>query len=281
MKKILLPTDFSENSWNAIKYALQLFKDEICTFYLLNTFIPAVYQVEYVLIDPAQFGMVDSARATSIKNLEKIKERIETEFKNPNHSIKTQSAFNALVSEVKDQVAEKSIDFVAMGTKGATGAKEVLFGSNTVHVLNQVKCPVLAIPDAFAYENPHEVLFPTDYEIEFKDEHLNLIFDIAKAHTSRVNVLHVSYGNELNKTQEKNKNILENKLKKVANIFHDVSNLNVEDAILNFQMKNKINMLIMINNKHSFFENLFFKKLVHHIGFHIKTPFLVIPSKIT
>ncbi|WP_373282945.1 universal stress protein [Aquaticitalea lipolytica] len=36
MKNILLPTDFSDNSWNAIKYALQLFKDEKCTFHLLT-----------------------------------------------------------------------------------------------------------------------------------------------------------------------------------------------------------------------------------------------------
>ncbi|WP_369384966.1 hypothetical protein [Jejuia pallidilutea] len=89
----------------------------------------------------------------------------------------------------------------------------------------------------------------------------------------------MSYGNDLSVLQQKNKDILESKLAKVANVFHDVSNLNVEEAILDFQMKNKINMLIMINNKHSFFENLFFKKLIHHIGFHIKTPFLVIPSK--
>ena len=49
MKNILLPTDFSENSWNAIKYALQLFKTETCKFYLLNAYTPIIYDVEYVL----------------------------------------------------------------------------------------------------------------------------------------------------------------------------------------------------------------------------------------
>ena len=42
-------------------------------------------------------------------------------------------------------VEDKAIDYVVMGTKGATGAKEVLFGSNTVHVFKKVKCPVLAL----------------------------------------------------------------------------------------------------------------------------------------
>ena len=37
MKTILLPTDFSENALNTIRFAVRLFPDEACTFYLLNT----------------------------------------------------------------------------------------------------------------------------------------------------------------------------------------------------------------------------------------------------
>lgn len=279
MKKILLPTDFSENSWNAIKYALQLFKDEVCTFYLLNTYTPVIYHIEYVLVEPAQFGMVDAVRENALKNLNSLKKRIKKQVNFTNHSIETIAVFNNLISEIKNQVKEKPIDLIVMGTKGATGAKEVLFGSNTVHVLNQARCPVLAIPDNFSFEKPHELLFPTDYEIAFKYEQLKLIIDIAKKHISRVNVLHVSYGYDLSEIQETNKQILKKKLKRVTYLFHNVGNQNIEDAITHFQIKNKINMLIMINNKHSFFENLFFKKIINHIGFHLNVPFLVIPAK--
>jgi len=37
-RKILLPTDFSKNAWNAMTYAIELYKDEVCEFYILNTF---------------------------------------------------------------------------------------------------------------------------------------------------------------------------------------------------------------------------------------------------
>ncbi|MEJ2113114.1 MAG: universal stress protein [Flavobacteriaceae bacterium] len=37
-RKILLPTDFSKNAWHAINYALELYKDENCDFYILNAF---------------------------------------------------------------------------------------------------------------------------------------------------------------------------------------------------------------------------------------------------
>ena len=40
MKHILLPTDFSDTSYEAITYAVQLFINEECTFYVLNTYTP-------------------------------------------------------------------------------------------------------------------------------------------------------------------------------------------------------------------------------------------------
>lgn len=278
MKKILLPTDFSDNSWNAIKYALQLFKDELCTFYILNTYTPVIYQVEYVLVSPAEFGLIDSIRESSVNGIKKIHKRIKKEFNNSKHSFERISKFNSLIPEIKEQIDAESIELIIMGTKGATGAKEVLFGSNTVHVLKQVKCPVLAIPEDFAFENPLELLFPTDYGIDYQDRHLRPIKDIAQMYNSRINILHVTYGYDLSENQENNKLKLEIYFKKIAHLFHEISNQNVEDAISNFQIKTRVNMLIMINNKHSFFENLFFKNVINHLGFHLNVPFLVIPS---
>ncbi|NNF81705.1 MAG: universal stress protein, partial [Flavobacteriaceae bacterium] len=146
-KRILLPTDFSENAWNAIDYAVNLFKDEDCIFYLLNTYTPVIYHVEYVLVNPAQFGMGDPIRENSERCLHSIRDRILKENKNPRHKIECISAFNTLIPEILEVVNQKSIDLVVMGTKGATGTKEVLFGSNTVHVFKGVNCPVMAIPD--------------------------------------------------------------------------------------------------------------------------------------
>jgi len=279
MKKILLPTDFSANSWNAIKYALQLFKDETCKFYLLNAYTPIIYHVEYVLVRPAQFGMADVIRKNSLKGLKDIKNRINKEFNNTNHSFKCIAAFNTLIPEIKEIVEDKNIDFVVMGTKGATGAKEILIGSNTVHVIKNVKCPILAIPDNFDFETLQEILFPSDYEVDFQNKQIQPILDIASSHHSKLNVLNVSYGSELSEKQEQNRQKLESYFAKVVHIFHSVKDQNVSVAITNFQLKSFINLLVMINNKHSFFENLFFKPLINQIGFHLNIPFLVIPSK--
>ena len=280
MKKILLPTDFSKNSLNAIRYAVQLFKDEKCIFYVLNTYTPTIYFVEFLPINPDYSGLSDVIKDNLLKDLNEIRDNLNEEFHNPNHTFETIAAFNTLVLEIETLVKERGIDYIVMGTKGATGAKEVLFGSNTVHVLKNAKCPVLAIPSEFEFEAPHEILFPSDFGIDFKDKHVKPIINIASAYNSRVNILNVSTGYELTSQQEKNKKKLDKYFKETAHVFHSFSYQEVSEAINKFQLKTRVNLLAMINNKRSFFENLFFKSTINQIGFHLNIPFLVIPSKI-
>ncbi|MCX7551738.1 universal stress protein [Xanthomarina sp. F2636L] len=279
MKKILLPTDFSENSWNAISYALQLFKDEKCTFYLLHTYTPIVYHLEYVMMSASQIGLEDIVKQQALKSLEDFEKRINEQYNNPNHSFKGQVVFNTLTLEVAEQVKEHQIDYVIMGTKGATGAKEVLFGSNAVHIFKQAKCPVLAIPDSFNFEAPSHILFPTDYEIDYKNEQVKPLVELSKMHQTKINVLNVSYGRDLASNQQKNKATLSSLFKDLNFEFFSVKNQEITQAISDFQAESPADMLIMINNKHSFFENLFFKSTISQIGFHLNIPFLVIPAK--
>ena len=280
MKNILLPTDFSDNSWNAIQYALQLFKDQKCTFHLLNVYTPIIYDIQYFEVGAAQAGLIDAMKETSKKGLDKLLTKINKSFKNKNHTFSTISSFNTLEREIAELYQGNIVDFIVMGTQGASGLKEVLFGSNTVHVIKNTKCPVLAIPSNFTFETPIEILFPSDYEIDFQDKHIKPIKDLAALFNTRINILNASFGYPLSEKQAENKQKLVTYFKHIAHIFHSVSNQNVPEAINNFQLKTRINLLVMINNKHSFFENLFFKSKVKQIGFHLNVPFLVIPSKI-
>lgn len=276
MKNILLPTDFSDNSWNAIKYGIKLYKDDECTFHLLNTYIPVIYHAEYMM----QFDLGDAIREVSVQGLKRSMSRISKEFKNnPNHRFEMISRFDTLVLGIKELIDELHIDLIVMGTKGATGAKEVLLGSNTVQVFKNIKCPILAIPSDFEYESPLEILFPTDLNVDYQKTSLDLLVAIAVTHHSRINAMHVLTGYDLTEAQENHKKVLENMFKSTAYLFHDVESMEVVEAITKFQAKHRINMLAMINNKHSFFENLFFKNTINQIGFHLNIPFLVIPSK--
>ena len=282
MISILLPTDFSDNSWNAIKYTLQLYQKEQCTFHLFHAYTPIIYNIEYMLMAPAQFGLEDPTKATCEQHLKKLVQRISDELgDNPNHSFKTTARFDTLVMGVEDVIEESDVDLIAMGTQGATGAKGVLFGSNTVQIFKSVKCPILAIPSEFEYDPLQEILLPTDLEINYDNVNFDMLKTLAISHNARVNVLHISFDTKLSDEKTKNYQQLQSLLEDTAHLFFGYSSKDIPKGINEFQTKHKINLLAMVNNKHSFFENLFFKNTVHQIGLHLNIPFLVIPTKKT
>ncbi|APA63122.1 universal stress protein [Maribacter sp. 1_2014MBL_MicDiv] len=277
MTRILLPTDFSENALTAIRYALTLYKDLKCTFFLLNSYMPPVYHTEYLMGSPAQIGLGDIVQQNSQDNLEALKNTLEKEFNNPLHTFITHSALNVLSSEITRTVEAEKIDIIVMGTQGASGAKEILLGTNTVHVIKNAKCPVLVIPSGFEYEAPEQILFPNDFEVWLDKNSLEQLLKITHSHISQVNVIHVYTGDELNTIQEKNKEQLAKVLSE-SGFFHEVPSNEVIAAINEFQIKQKINLLVMIQNKHTFFERLFIEPVIKKIGFHVTVPFLVIPQ---
>ena len=278
MNKIILPTDFSNNAFNAISYALHLYKDMECTFYLLNTYTPAVYQAEYLLHSPGQIGLGDIYQTHSLEQLQALKAELEKNFGNPRHTFITHAAFNTLPEEVREFVAQEKADLVIMGTQGATGAQEILLGTHTVHVLKQVHCPVIIVPSGYRFKKPREILFPTDYEVAFGKIPLHALLGLARIHRSSIEVVHISTGYELSQSQKKYRKQLEKLLENIPHKFHDLPSQEVISAINTFQQKTDVDFLTMVKNKHSFFEKLFIEPVIRKIAFHVAIPFMVIPG---
>lgn len=280
MKNILIPTDFSDNAYKAISYAVRLLKDDNCTFHLLHTYTPAIYQSEYLLHSPGQLGLGDIYRTDSETKLEDLKQKVISQFNNPKHIFKTYSAFSVLMEAIDELVESKKIDLLIMGTQGATGAKEIFLGSSTVHTIKRAKCPVLAIPFDFDIEMPTKILFPTDYEIEYNFELIKQVLFIAKAHKSTLDIMHVRSGYELSEEQKKNKGKLDHLLAETKHKFHELPDQGIIEAINSIQAELNHQMLVMVKNKHSFLENLFLKPVINQIGFHSNIPFMVLPYQL-
>lgn len=279
MKKILLPTDFSENALNAVKYAVRLFWDEPCIFYLLNTYTPVLYDTDYILYSPAPSLSLDQLyKKNSLKGLEKVKDQITKEFPNSFHEYQLISSFSLLNEEIREQVKTLNTDLIVMGTQGATGATQILFGTHTVHAIKRATCPILAIPSGCKFNKPENILFPTDYEINYTANHLRLLKNLAKSHNSAIHILHVLFGLPLGEKQERAKKLLALFLENTTYHFYSLEKNTVTEGISDFQKELNIDLLVMISNKHSFFENLLFRPVINEVGFRIKTPFLVIPS---
>ncbi len=283
MYNILLPTDFSNNAWNAITYALKFFNDEDCTFYLLHTYTPAFYRMDYLVGGPSFSAIPDVGVDVSLAGLEKTLADIETQYKNPKHHFKTASAFNLLTDEINDLAREKGIDMVVMGTQGATGAKEIFLGTNTVYVIRKARIPVLVIPEKFEYRPVKKILFPTDYWSRYREDEFSTVPEVAEMCKADITVLHVKEEYELSENQSDNKQYLDELLGNTPHKFEEMEEALMPNAITDYIDKMKFDLLAMMNRKHSFLERLMWRQNVDQIGFHVQIPFLVIPdtAKIT
>lgn len=277
MKKILVPTDFSENAYNALKYGVHLFAEEDCTFYLLYTYTPALYNAEYMV--SSNLSIDEIYRRNSIKSITKIVKRIKNESPNEKHHFKKIASFNLLQEEIINQVKTLGIDLIVMGTQGATGAAQILLGTHTINAIKRAICPLLAIPADYEFTTPNKILFSTDYESDITEEHLNILKQIANIHKSKIHILHVKQDVPLDPEQKKNKKALKEYLNDHIDGFHTIEKETVAQGIYHFQKENSIDLLVMAKFKHSFFYNLFFSSVVKKIGFRLTTPFLVIPVR--
>ena len=278
MKNILIPTDFSPNAWNAIRYALEFFKEETVTFYLLHTYTPAFYRMDYMLGGPAFSAIPDVGVDISLAGLEKTLNDIQRQLPNPKHSFETVSAFNLLTDEVNELAQQKGIEMVVMGTKGATGAKQFFLGSNTIFVIRKAKIPVLAIPEKSKHRKVSNILFPTGYWSRYKIAELQPLLEIAKTNKAKITVFHVKEEYDLTEQQENNKKHLKKCLKKVPYQFTEIQEKLMPNAILEHLEGNDFQLLAMMNRGHSFFERLLIKQNIDQIGFHVQIPFLVLPD---
>lgn len=276
MKRILLPTDFSENAWNAISYAMEFFKNEKCTFYLLHTYTPVYHRMDYILGVPAFTTIPDTGVDTHLAALDKTYSDIKKKFKNPKHHFKKLSAFNQLSDEVNEVAEREGIDMVIMGTQGATGAQKIFMGTNTVYVIRKSKVPVLVIPENYRFNGVQKILFPSNYLTLYKPKELRPLIEIAKEQKAEITVLYVVEESELDIRQEENKEFLRECLEEVAPVFKETRSEYMPDAIHIFVRDNNIDLLAMMNPKHSFMERLLLQQNVDEIGFQVNAPFLVI-----
>ncbi|MBS3992396.1 MAG: universal stress protein [Bacteroidetes bacterium] len=277
MKNILLPTDFSENSWNSIKYALKLFREEPCNFYILNSYrLPVYTNNEFIVVNTNESLEQNLSDACNEK-MDALFEKIEKKYKNPKHSFRRIVEYNFFIDAVKEVVKKNDIDLIIMGTKGATGAKEIFIGTNTGDVINNVKKPILVIPENVAFNEPKEIAFPSDFKVLYKKNVLKTLLNIAKLHKSVLRIVHIKMDkNEISNEQLANKKYVEEFFNTIETSFHTLHNLMLEDALNCFTQSRDIDMIAMVPKNLSFFQKLFFKPKVEEISYHTRIPLLVL-----
>ena len=142
MKTIIAPIDFSDASTNALSFAAELAKRA---------------SARLIAVTILEVGEDE----TNAKN--KLK-AIESDLK-----CETLVARGDLINSLVAVMEAQHPDLIVMGTKGASGLKRILMGSNTVNVIAKTTVPFFVIPEAAKFEDfqlkgKNRVVLATDLE---------------------------------------------------------------------------------------------------------------------
>lgn len=222
----------------------------------------------------------NTMRKTALKDLIDLKKMIERVNANAHHNFKIIISNYDLQDALEAAIKRYHIQMIVMGTKGASGAKEFLFGSNTVSVIHKIRgCPVLTIPNQYDFVAPKKIAFSTDFNRFYEEKELAPFKEISDLFNSEINIVHLNNEEHLNEVQEFNTKILENYLQDYNYHFFRIPNHGkIAIDINDFIEDQKINMLAMVNYKHSFIEKITREPVIKTIGFQPTIPFLVIPE---
>ena len=142
LTKLLVPTDFSEDSEQAARYAVELakrFQAEVHCIHVVDIPADLLSTSDYYMTGPSE-QFIDQIREESKKNLEAFAEK-NLEGAQVRTAFLEGSPFVEIIRYARDQ----QIDLVVIATHGRTGLQHVLFGSVAEKVVRKAPCPVLVV----------------------------------------------------------------------------------------------------------------------------------------
>ena len=169
MKRVLVPTDFSACADNAINFAVESARIVPLQITLLHSFeiISNVY-TDYVGVNK-EFNttLLNEANSKLIKLKEEIKEK---------HGVPVDVVISteSLQEAISTTLQNGKFDAIVMGTLGASGIKEKLWGSRTANTISKSGVPVFAIPNDYKWKKPQKILLATN-QFE-KDPEILILF---------------------------------------------------------------------------------------------------------
>lgn len=281
MKNILVPTDFSNNAYAALFYVSKLFAEETTQFTLVHSFETEVSKLTSRVDIGRTEEVMEKLYDHSDKDGAELMHKIKLDVNNPAHSYEVVSTPASLTKTINTLITTEGVDLVVLGSKGRTGAEEVLMGSTTVKVIQNIQgCPLLVVPQQVDFVVPSNIAFATDFNEFYQLSKLKPIIRLVRHFDSQIHIIHVGLESDLTAEQKENLEHFRNDLSEYDTEFHFVPKVgNVSKTIHQFVDANSIDLLSLVYHKHAFVKALFREPVVSRVGKHTHVPTLVVPIK--
>jgi len=157
MKKILVPCDFSDPAVQAFKFAVDIANQSNGEIILLNVIeLPVMHDT--VLMPTLNFeqAFLSDMKVNAEKNFNKMK----TKWAKDGPKVSSFVEYGPITTTINQFVEDKKVDLIVMGTKGASGFKEFLVGSNTEKIVRWSDVPVISVKKSTKGSSIKNIVFP-------------------------------------------------------------------------------------------------------------------------
>ena len=166
MKNILVPCDFSGPAVNAFRFAIRIAKESKASVHLLHA--AELPSMPAYVVRPE-----DASEASIIHELDKKAEKgfkeLTRQYMTEGVKVVTKLEFGTTSQTILEYIVEENIDFVVMGSHGASGLKEFFIGSNAEKIVRSSPVPVLVVKNYFN-GNVTNIVFPNTLEMEHQED---------------------------------------------------------------------------------------------------------------
>lgn len=273
MKKFLVPTDFSDTSKNAARYAVELAQDD-----------PETTIILYNLYDKLAPGSDGSLLTETDEDRKKVLNQALANLEIELHEISTvrieyvAEEGNSLVESVERYVRYNGIDVVIMGITGATRLEQIFMGSNALNMARQGVCPVIIVPPKAEFKKIENVLLASDFKqvrTTTPVAQIKKILEIFKPNLHIVNVDSEHYV-QLTDEYKAERAWLEKTFEAYNPEFYFIRMFDFLDAISNFTTDHNIDLIITVPRKHSFLSGLYKTSHTKKLAYHSHVPVVAI-----
>ncbi len=267
MKKIILPTDFSENAEHAAEFALQMAARFGASITMLHAFYPATELNTGFSIDP---NIETRRRDLLTQKVAKWQDKALALNVDPVPPISSQFSIGFPIEEILEASQEEG-SFIVMGSTGRSGVLGRMFGSVSSQVAQRAKCPVLLVPASAANYEFSQILYACDGETI--DRHLEQrVLDWVSIFDPVMHLIHVDPDDD--KHQAPLQEIFQNApLRKVVRV--NIASPAVVESLNQYAANHDIDLLILASRKKSFWDQLLHISVTREMALHPSLPILV------
>lgn len=277
MKKILIPTDFSDNAKHALAYAIEFERNSDSTIHLVHVVTP-------ILVESPNAAILNSILLEETKNIAQkkmsalkryAKERMEGGI--PAESrIETSIVVGVPIYEINEKASELAADLIIMGTQGVKHNRlQKIFGTVSKSLINRTPCPVLLVPFDYKYKEIENIVFASNLKSQESD-YLNRALDLLNPFEPNVRCLHVSnddiYELDISDTAQ---HLVDNSTAKntIFNVEYERKRI---EAFEEYADQYKVEMVVMQRSKMNLLSKLIRKNLPNKLVDRLHIPLLVL-----